>query len=236
MKTSPLLSQSSFHVLGAALLAAGIAVAQEKPAAPAVVPDTDQVIDELRAEAESRVAYIDAKDKAEARIRKAERKRAKLIFSEAKAKGVVLAYAIPQPDAAEIESFMAPLKNFIATTKSETTRGWAQEQIVTLTRHYGFEKGRLRAVYVLIPLDKEQPLTRASFPAETEAECEKFIREDLQPVKWEIGKPHKARDGTRAAFWEINHGWDGQELVKDQGLEDMLENWVDWHRKRKPLK
>lgn len=210
---------------GMAFLSSEMVIAQEKPA-----PAQSGLLD-----AEG-VAWIDAKDETHARIQKAERQRAKLLFMEEDKKGTVLAFAIPQPKPEEIESFTAPLKEFIAKTQSDRYRGIAKEAIVHLKRSYGFDKGKMRAVYVLIPADKEESLGVGSFPAETEAECESFIREDLKPVKREIGKPYTARAGVRSSIRELMPGWRGEQLVKDRGLDEQLENWVGWHRKRGLLK
>lgn len=182
------------------------------------------------------MAYIEAKDKAELRIQQAELQRAKLLFLEKQPKGMVLAFAIPQPPPDEIKRFMAPLKHFIATTKDEVRQRWAEEQVAQLELYYGFGKGKLRAVYLLIPADKEESWEAVSFPAETEAECEKFIREDLKPVKLEVGKPYQAREGVRSGSKEITPGWRFEQLVKGRGLDESLENWTDWHLKRGKLK
>lgn len=210
---------------GMACLSGGMGIAQEKPE-----PAQPGVLD-----AEG-IAWIDAKDETHARIQKAERQRAKLLFMEEGKKGTVLAFAIPQPKPEEIERFMAPLNEFIAKTRSDRYRGIAKEAIVHLKRSYGFDKGKLRAIYILIPADKEESLGVDSFPAETEAECESFIREDLKPVKLEIGKPYAARAGVRSFIKELRPGWRGEQLVKDRGLDEQLENWVGWHRKRGLLK
>lgn len=225
MKASFLPFRFAVALSGWVCLSGEMALAQEKEA-----PAHAEVFD-----AEG-VAYIAAKDETVARILKAERQRAKLLFMERNKQGIVLAFAIPQPKPEEIERFMAPLNDFIAATQSGRYREMGRKTMANLKRSYGFDKGKLRAVYVLIPADKKESLGVDSFPAETEAECESFIREDLKPVKLEIGKPYAARGGVRSSIKELTPGWRGEQLVKDRGLEDLLENWVDWHRKRGLLK
>lgn len=199
-------------------------------------PKAQQEVEQKKRVEEERFKLGMAIRETENLIKAAEVKRAKLLRNEnRKEGGFLLVWAIPQPSEEEIAGFLVPLKRCLKDLTNPRVREQVAKQIKYLPKGFGFEGGKFRAVYVLIPSDpkaiaigsphKVEPVTGGSFAAETEAECDAIIRQEMIPVKLEVGKSYTAREGVRTSVYAIDNSWRYSELVKGTGREEHLRKW-----------
>lgn len=141
------------------------------------------------------------------RIQRFELEHAKLLRQERRKDGILVTFAVPQPDPKQIDAFFAPLKRFALEPRSGPVQHLIQQSLKTIPRSYGFSEGSLRAVYFFIPDAPGESIGGGSFPAATEKECDAIVLREVAPPKREPGVPFQAGEGSRYSVREAYPHW-----------------------------
>jgi hypothetical protein len=194
----------------------------EKPAAlPVIDPDEEflKVISSLPLPR----AVLETRLEVEGRIKRDEKNRAKLIFSEDEDGKLTVAYAVKRASVDEVEVMTRPFKLVLDLQKSYSYKKYVEYHYDLLFKRYRLAEAEYQLLYAVIPKNAPgSPVLNYTYPASSEEECIQILREELVPKPpVVIGVPYtsSSRERSSASAFGIRPGdWRMDELVAEELL------------------
>jgi hypothetical protein len=174
-------------------------------------------------------AVLETRLEVEGRIKTSEKDRAKMIFSQEKGGKLTVAYAVKRPSVDEVEAMTKPFKLLLDLQDSYSAKKYIEEKYDYLFKSYRLAEAEYQLLYAVIPKSADgSPVEDYSYPASSEEECIKILREELAPrPPVVIGVPYtsSSRERSSSSSYGIRPGdWRMDQLVAAELLHPFYQS------------